>query len=93
MRSKQKHNLGSSNYKNKEGIIKLGDNFVLSKFPVLSLLLIGISAISIRLIFFQNELIFSSDNMTYFQYAMDVSLTGKLPTAYIVPNNGWPLLL
>jgi hypothetical protein len=82
------------NHKYKEDIIKFGDYFeVLSKFPFLSLLLIGISAIFIRLVFFQNELIFSSDNLSYFKYAMDVSLTGELPTTFSLPNNGWPLLL
>jgi len=66
---------------------------ILTKYPFLSLLLIGIGAIAIRLIFFQNELIFSSDNLRYFMYGMDVSLTGELPTWYALQNNGWPLLL
>ena len=77
----KKNELGLENYFNK-----------LSKFPILGLLLIGISAIVIRLIFFQNDIIFASDNLRYFTYAIDVSLTGKSLTASL-PNDGWPLFL
>ena len=66
---------------------------ILTKYPFLSLLLIGIGAITIRLIFFQNELIFNSDNLLYFSYAIDVSITNELPTTIPLPNNGWPLFL
>lgn len=66
---------------------------ILTKYPFLSLLLIGIGAIIIRLIFFQNELIFSSDNLSYFKYAVDLSLTGESSFALYMPNNGWPLFL
>jgi len=80
------------NNRHKENLVKFGDSFnIISKFPFLSLFLIGITALSIRLIFFQNELIFSSDNLSYFKYAIDVSLTGELPERSL--NNGWPLLL
>ncbi len=78
----------------KEKITKVNDYFnILSKYPFLSLLIIGIGAISIRLIFFQSELIFNSDNLLYFSYAVDVSLTNQLPTTISLPNNGWSLFL
>ena len=66
---------------------------ILTKYPFLSLLIIGIGAITIRLIFFQNELIFSGDNLSYFKYAIDVSLTGESPFAIYIQNNGWPLFV
>ena len=73
---------------------KLENKFkITSKFPFLSLLLIGIGAITIRAIFFQNELIFSSDNLSYFKYAIDVSLTGEPVNPLYTPNNGWPLFI
>jgi hypothetical protein len=73
---------------------KIENHFsILTKYPFLSLLLIGIGAIIIRLIFFQNELIFSSDNLSYFKYAVDLSLTGESSFALYMPNNGWPLFL
>ncbi len=80
---------------NKEKITKVNDYFnILSKYPFLSLLIIGIGAISIRLIFFQSELILNSDNLRYFSYAIDLSVTGELPSgAYNLANNGWPLFL
>lgn len=84
----------SLNHENKGISSNFKDRFsLILKYPLVSLLFIGIGAISIRLIFFQNELIFSSDNFSYFNYAIDVSLTGKLPTTLSLPNNGWPLLL
>jgi len=86
--------LPSLNHKNEENISKFEDILnKISKFPFLSLLLIGICAFTIRLIFFQNDLIFSSDNFFYFKYAIDVSLTGELPETLVLPNNGWPLFL
>ena len=66
---------------------------ILTKYPFLSLLIIGIGAITIRLIFFQNELILSSDSLSYFKYAIDISLTGESPFAIYIQNNGWPLFI
>jgi len=65
----------------------------ISNYHFLYLLLIGICAFSIRLIFFQNDLIFTTDNIHYFNYAIDVSITGELPTTLVIQNNGWPLFL
>jgi len=64
---------------------------LLSKFPFLSLLLIGIGAITIRLIFFQNELIFNSDNLLYFKHSIDLSKIGE--SSINLQNDGWPQLL
>ncbi len=81
--------------KNRLSIIEKFESqfYILSKFPFLSLLIIGIGAIIIRLIFFQNELIFNSDNLSYFKYAIDITLTGESPAAIYTPNNGWPLFI
>ena len=64
---------------------------LLFKFPFLSLLLIGIGAITIRLVFFQNELIFNSDNLSYFKYSIDISKIGESPI--VLQNDGWPQLV
>jgi len=87
--------MGKTLEKNRQSIIEKFENQfnILSKYPFLSLLIIGIGAIIIRLIFFQNELIFNSDNLSYFRYAIDISLTGESPYAVYMPNNGWPLFV
>ena len=63
----------------------------IEKNPVLCLVLIGIGAIIIRLIFFQNETIFNSDNLLYFQYAIDISKFGESPIELL--NDGWSRVL
>lgn len=83
--------MGSSNHTSKENTIA-EDNFnILSKYPILSLLLIGIGAISIRLVFFDDGLIYSGDNLLYFSHAIDLSITGESPI--VLPNDGWPQLV
>ena len=81
--------------KNKILKAKKSENYfsIITKYPLLTLLLIGIGAIIIRLVFFQNEIIFPGDNIQYFKYGMDVSLTGELPTSYVQQNNGWQLFI
>ena len=81
--------------KNRLSKVKKIENYfnILTKYPLLSLLLIGIGAITIRLIFFENELILSSDSLAYFMYSLDVTLTGELPRSINLPNNGWPLFM
>jgi hypothetical protein len=81
--------MGGSNHMSEKNIVKNNFN-ILSKYPIISLLFIGIGAISIRLIFFENDLIYSSDNLLYFKYAIDLSITGESPI--ILQNDGWPQL-
>jgi hypothetical protein len=71
----------------KEIIVK--DNLeILVKYPILSLFFIGIVALLIRLTFFENDLIYFSDNLTYFKYAIDQSIAGKSSVSLL--NDGWP---
>lgn len=81
----------SSNHTSKENIIAEDNLNILSKYPILSLLLIGIGAISIRLVFFDDGLIYSGDNLLYFSHAIDLSITGESPIG--ISNDGWPQLV
>jgi hypothetical protein len=47
----------------------------------------------IRLYYFPHNIPFSLDTLSYFFYANDVSILGKLPTGYHFPNNGWPIFV
>ena len=66
------------------------------KFPILVLILVGIIGLGIRLYFLPFDLVLNNDGATYFWYANDVSILGKLPTEISsnidtqFPNNGWP---
>tara|TARA_Y100000741_G_C18240533_1_gene553503 strand:- start:50 stop:1636 length:1587 start_codon:yes stop_codon:yes gene_type:complete len=66
------------------------------KFPILVLILVGILGLGIRLYFLPFDLVLNNDGATYFWYANDVSILGKLPTEISsnidtqFPNNGWP---
>jgi len=59
----------------------------------LSLFVVCIVGLIIRLYYFPQNIPFSLDTLSYFFYANDVSLLGKLPTGYHFPNNGWPIFV
>tara|TARA_B110000014_G_scaffold259114_1_gene246336 strand:- start:4623 stop:6419 length:1797 start_codon:yes stop_codon:yes gene_type:complete len=56
------------------------------------LLIIGISSLILRLIFFPYEIPFTLDNLDYFAYSVKVSQIGGLPQDWHISNNGWPIL-
>lgn len=60
---------------------------------VLSLLIIGFIGLIVRLYYFPQGIPLSLDVLSYFFYANDVSILGKLPTGYYFPNNGWPVFI
>lgn len=60
---------------------------------ILSLIVIGCIALSLRLYYFPYNIPLTLDALGYFSYAMDTSVLGHLPTDYKFPNNGWPMLL
>jgi hypothetical protein len=61
---------------------------------VLSLLIIGIIALSLRLYYFPYDVPLTLDALNdYFLYANDVSILGHLPTNFSFANNGWPMFL
>lgn len=58
----------------------------------LCLLLIGIIGLLVRL-YFEPPIPFTGDAMSYFVYAVDTGLKGKLSDVYFLGNSGWSLLL
>ena len=56
------------------------------------LIIIGLSAFSIRLYFFPYDVPITEDGLFYFRYAIDTSILGNFPNTHLV-NNGWPLLM
>ena len=55
--------------------------------------IIIMSGLIIRLIFFPFEIPLILDNLAYFWYGLDMSITGSFPTNYDLANNTWPSLL
>jgi len=74
-------------------IYKLEDriNFFVEK-PIIALLIIGIVALLIRLLFLEIELPIRQDANSYFWYAMDMSILNSLPMSNHA-NDGWPMAL
>jgi len=60
---------------------------------VIFLLGICVIGLIIRLYYFPHGIPLSLDTLSYFFYANDVSILGKLPSGYHFPNNGWPLFV
>jgi hypothetical protein len=71
----------------------------LIKNPIFILALIGGLSLAIRLYLVPFDLVLDNDGTSYFWYANDVSILGKLPTEISpkidtqFPNNGWPIFL
>lgn len=63
-----------------------------AKMPVIILLIIGIIALTIRLLFLESELPIRQDANFYFWYAMDMSILHNLPYSPHA-NDGWPMAL
>lgn len=57
------------------------------------LLIIGISALGLRLYYFEPDIPLALDNLIYFSYSFDISVQGNLPSNYSPANNGWPALV
>jgi len=55
--------------------------------------IIGLAALSIRLLYFPYEFPFSLDAIEYFVYAGKLSQSGQFPTDFISTNNGWSTFL
>lgn len=66
----------------------------LSKLKIIIYFSIIISSgLIFRYIFFPFEIPLILDSLGYFWYGMDISVNGKFPTEYDMPNNLWPSLL
>jgi hypothetical protein len=59
------------------------------------IIIVAISIFSIlpRLYYFPNDIPLILDSFFYFKYAIDASILGQFPSAYLISNNGWPLFL
>jgi len=58
--------------------------------PVICLSLIGFAGAIIRFYYFPYDIPVTLDALSYFWYAMDMSVLGHFPQNYDFPNNGWP---
>lgn len=63
------------------------------KNPLLVLLMVGVTSAIIRLHYFPHNVPIILDGLSYFWYAIDMSVLGHFPTGYQFPNNGWPAFL
>lgn len=59
----------------------------------LSLTIICVISIFFRLYYFPYGIPLTLDSTGYFWYAIDTNVLGHLPTDYLFPNTGWPMLL
>ena len=78
--------ISSVTYKIEEKITFFTEN------PIVSLFIIGIIALSIRLLLFETELPIRQDANAYFWYAMDMSILNYFPISAHA-NDGWPMVL
>ena len=85
--------MSENNQTKYEKVIEQGKN------PILFLILIAGLGLIVRLYLVPLDLVLSNDATTYFWYANDVSILGKLPTEISpnidsqFPNNGWPVFV
>ncbi len=63
------------------------------KKSICILSIIGIFALSIRLVYAPFNLPITLDGLLYFFYASDLSILGHFPHGYNFPNNAWPTFL
>ena len=61
--------------------------------PVICLSLIGFVGAVIRFYYFPYDVPLTLDALSYFWYAIDISVLGQFPNNYNFPNNGWPSFL
>jgi len=60
--------------------------------PIISLIIIGIIALSLRIMILELELPIKQDANAYFWYAMDMSVLKSIPPSGHT-NDGWPMIL
>jgi len=63
-----------------------------TKKPIVFLVLIAITGLFLRLLYFPYDVPLFGDSHGYFWYAIDMSILNQLPSGHLV-NNGWPSLL
>ena len=60
---------------------------------IFALSVIVIIGFVLRLVFFPFQIPLILDNLSYFWYAIDMSITGQFPQNYDIVNNTWPTIL
>lgn len=77
--------------------MKTDDNIssieISNKNIIFILLTVGIIGLAIRLHYTPFDIPITLDGLSYFWYALDMSILGKFPEGYNFPNNGWPTFL
>ena len=63
------------------------------KIQLIALGLIIVSALIWRLVNLPFDTPLFNDSMTYFWYAIDMSILNKFPEGYTITNNGWPIFV
>ena len=67
-------------------------NFIIS-YHWLFLLVIGITGLTFRLIYFPYQLPLTQDTESFFWYAVDMSILGNVPSGYNFPNTSWSMFV
>ena len=75
----------------KSNILDILDNSKISR--IIFLIILGISGITFRFVFFPYDVPFFCDSQGYFWHAIDMSILKQFPPGYGIVNNGWPMLL
>ena len=65
---------------------------ILTKFPIIGLIIIGLIGVLIRLVFFDVELLITQDANAYFWHAMDMSILKNITNSGHT-NDGWSIFL
>ena len=64
-----------------------------TKKPIVFLVLIGLTGLFLRLIYFPYDVPLMMDSQGYFWYAIDMSILNQLPSGHSIVNTGWPSFL
>tara|TARA_B100000029_G_scaffold513783_1_gene614411 strand:- start:1741 stop:3390 length:1650 start_codon:yes stop_codon:yes gene_type:complete len=76
----------------KSNILDILDNSKISR--IIFLIILGISGIVFRLVFFPYDVPLFDDSQGYFWYAIDASLLNNIfPEGHNLTNNGWPIFV
>ena len=73
-------------------IFKNREFFVVTRYTVLLLIIIGLS-VGIRFYFFPSDIPLTGDALYYFWYSSDIYQIEKLPDNWSPTNNGWPIFV
>jgi len=70
------------------------NSFDISRNKKISIfVIIAVSSLLIRLSYVSFDVPLFFDNLTYFNYAIEISKLGQLPQTYYLANNGWSIFL